>query len=310
MTGDLRRLTLDQFRTFLLIAEHQSFTSAAKEQHRTQTALTRQVQSMEEVLGGRLFVRSQGHVNGLTDVGRRLLPHARKILATVEDAWDACRMQDVSGSIRIGVMDDVDIGWLNELISRFRGVYPDCDVRAISDFSVRLEKRLLDGEIDLALTKQLARNASSGLDRALRREELIWASGPGFRWDGCSALPLVVFHEGCVYRRHLTRQLESLGIASRVVYDGQSYVNIREAVFSGLGITALPESQVTASGLKRLQRLCEHQLPDLGAVEIVVRTGGGPASDARKAFMQMLIQYAADGGYVSSRNRAIQQGAC
>ncbi|MDO4232458.1 MAG: LysR family transcriptional regulator [Lautropia sp.] len=292
MTGDLRKLTLDQFRTFLLIAEHQSFTTAAQMLHRTQTTLTRQIQGMEDVLGTRLLHRTRGHVEGLTDTGKRLLPLARKIVSTVDDACESFGTQAISGRIRIGVMDDVDIGWLHALISRFRQAHPECDVRAVSDFSIRLEKRLLDGELDLALTKQLARSPSSGPGHVLRRESLVWASGPGFRWEGQQPLPLVLLHEGCVYRRHLIRQLDALGIASKVAYDGQSYASIRDAVFAGLGITALAESQVKAGGLKPLRRLGPHTLPNLGAVDFIVRNARGQASAARKAFLHMLMQHA------------------
>lgn len=293
MTGDLRKLTLEQFRTFLLVAEHHSFTSAASVLHRTQTTLTRQVQGMEDVIGTRLFVRSRGHVEGLTDAGKRLLPLARKILSTVEDARDLLNTNGISGQIRVGVMDDVDISWLNDLIARFRHAHPDCDVRAVSDFSVRLERRLLEGELDLALTKQLAgRSSPSGSARTLRHEPLIWACGPGFRWEDARPLPLVVFHEGCVYRRHLTRMLASHGIASQVVYDGQSYASVRDATFSGLGVTALAESQVKAGGLGSLTRIGPHVLPELGSVEIVVRHARGRASPARQAFSRLLMQHA------------------
>ena len=51
-------------------------------------------------------------------------------------------------------MDDFDISWLNELLGRFRATHPDCDVRAISDFSARLEQRLEGEEIDVAIIKR------------------------------------------------------------------------------------------------------------------------------------------------------------
>ena len=162
MTADLRRLTLEQLRAFVSIADHRSFTNAARLQMRTQAAVTRQIKSMEDILGQRLFRRSRGHVEGLTDAGLKLFPFAQKILGTVDDAWVSLKTPLVSGNIRVGIMDDFDISWLNELLGRFRATHPDCDVRAISDFSARLEQRLEGEEIDVAIIKKLYRDEFDG----------------------------------------------------------------------------------------------------------------------------------------------------
>lgn len=286
MRGDVRRLTLDQIRAFVSIAEHQSFTSAARLQMRTQTALTRQIKSMEDVFGARLVRRSRGHVEGLTEAGQRLLPFAHRILATVDDAWTSLDGPALSGAIRVGIMDDIDVSWLNRLLAHFNVVHPECDVRAISDFSVRLERRLEAGEIDVAIIKQLGTDDRAPCEGLLRREPLVWVAGPGFRWEPPRPLPVVAFHEGCIYRGSLLRRLEDMGIATQVVYDGQSYSNVREAVFAGLGITVLAESQARAGGLKRLRQIGGRPLEDLGTVEIVVRCAKGRGSPVLRAFMR------------------------
>ncbi len=292
---DLRRLTLEQIRAFVAVAEHQSFTNAARSRMRTQTALTRQIRSMEDALGERLLKRSRGHVEGLTDAGQRLLPFALKILATVDDAWTSLQRPSVSGRIRVGIMDDIDVGWLNELVSRFRTSHPDCDVRAVSDFSARLERRLENREIDIAIIKQLVPVEAVPSAGVLRREALVWAAGPGFRPDPERLLPLVVFHEGCAYRRHLLEILEAKGIRSQVVYEGQSYANVLAAVRAGFGITALAESQVEAGGLLRLQRLGDVDLAELGTVEIVLRQAAGRSNAALKAFARAIELHMPEG---------------
>jgi DNA-binding transcriptional LysR family regulator len=254
----VRRLTLEQLRAFVSIAEASSFTEAARRQMRTQTAMTRQIKSMEDALGQRVFRRTRGHVEGLTDVGQHLLPYARRVLATIDDAWMALSRPSVSGSIRVGVMDDVDVGWLNELIARFRAAQPDCDVRAISDFSTRLEQRLEIGEIDLAVVKKLAVQGGPTREGLVYREPLLWAAGPGFRCDPRKPVPIVVFHEGCVYRAHILESLKKYGVASFVAYEGQSYANVRTALSAGPGISALTKSQIKAAGL--------HQIFDINGV--------------------------------------------
>lgn len=297
---DIRRLTLDQLRAFVSVAEASSFTDAARVQLRTQTAMTRQINGLEDVLGHRVLKRTRGHVEGLTEIGKRLLPFARRTLATIDDAWIALSSPNVSGSIRVGVMDDIDVGWLNGLLARFREAQPDCEVRAVSDFSVRLEKRLENREIDIAVVKRLGAVDSPLRDGLVRREPLIWAAGPGFRCDPERPVPLVVFQEGCVYRAHILENLRKSGIASFVAYEGQSYANVRNAVWSGFGITALARSQIEAGGLLPLPAVGEIALADLGMVEIVIRYAKVPNSPALRTFVREIERHMVETpGYAS-----------
>lgn len=285
-----RQLTLEQLRSFLLIAEHRSFTRAAGERQRTQTALSRQISNLEEVFGERLFIRSRGHVAGLTPAGQRLLPHARQILTMVDEAWESLQKPAIEGRIRVGVMDDVNMGWLNTLLSRFKAAHPGCEVRAISDFSVRLARRMEDGELDVALLKYLQGKTRMPGARLLWREPLIWARGAGFHRDEGAPLPLILFHEGCIYREHLQQALHRQGIATQVVYEGQSHANVGAAVFAGLGITALPQSQVEAAGLLPCPQLNDRALPRLGNVDFVVRCRPTSTDAALRRFLDMLMR--------------------
>lgn len=291
MAPQLRQLTLDQLRSFLLIAEHRSFTRAAGERQRTQTALSRQITNLEEVFGERLFIRSRGHVSGLTEAGQRLLPHARRILSMVDEAWQSLQKPAIQGRIRVGVMDDVNVSWLNTLLSQFKAAHPGCEVQAVSDFSVRLAQRLEAGSLDVSLQKHLQGTVRAPGARLLWREPLIWARGSGFSWNGEVPLPLILFHEGCVYRQRLLQRLHRQGISTQVVYEGQSYANVSAAVFAGLGITALPQSQVEAAGLIPCTQLSNRPPPDAGRVEIVVRSRPANGNAALQAFLAMLMRH-------------------
>ena len=286
MTGDLRRLTLEQIRAFVSVAERQSFTGAARSQMRTQTAITRQIRSAEDILGVRLVLRTRGHVEGLTEAGTRLLPFARKILATVEDAWSSLERPSVRGKIRIGIMDDIDVTWLLRIVTRFKAMHPDCDVSAVSDFSVHLERRLERRDIDVAIIKRLVTDASPAPGITVRREPLVWAAGPGFRWDQDCPLPLVVFHESCIYRQHVMARLDEQKIPHRIAYEGLSYAHVRSAVFAGIGISALAESQLEVGGLQRLGNIGGVALKALDPVEIVMCVVSGREHPALSAFIR------------------------
>lgn len=71
-------LSLDQLRVLLAVADHGSFSAAARAMRRAQSAVTYAVQRMEEQVGVPLFDRA-AYRPVLTEAGRALLPRARRI---------------------------------------------------------------------------------------------------------------------------------------------------------------------------------------------------------------------------------------
>lgn len=83
-------MSLEQIHTVVAVAETGSLRRAAERLFTTQPPLTRRLASLEAELDTRLFWRTpRGMV--LTEAGARFLPHARRILASLEDARSACR---------------------------------------------------------------------------------------------------------------------------------------------------------------------------------------------------------------------------
>lgn len=75
------KLTLDQLRYLVALAEEGSFTRAAERVYLTQPALSVQIRKLEEALGTRLFDRRKGT---LTEAGRVAVAQARRVLEEVE----------------------------------------------------------------------------------------------------------------------------------------------------------------------------------------------------------------------------------
>ena len=75
-------------RYFVTVADELHFTRAAERLFVSQPALSKQVRMLERQLGARLFERDRQGV-GLTQVGAVLLPHARRVLAEWDAAWEA-----------------------------------------------------------------------------------------------------------------------------------------------------------------------------------------------------------------------------
>jgi len=88
--NEVTALDTRHIRAAVALAEHRSFTRAAKALFVAQSTLSRQVAALERSLGRELFVRGQGKVE-LSVYGAAFLPHARQVLASVRAAEEAVR---------------------------------------------------------------------------------------------------------------------------------------------------------------------------------------------------------------------------
>jgi len=78
-------MELRLFRYFVAVAEELNVTRAAEQLHTAQPSLSQQIRQLEGIVGAPLFHRDK-HRLQLTEAGRVLLPTAKSILASVEDA--------------------------------------------------------------------------------------------------------------------------------------------------------------------------------------------------------------------------------
>ena len=84
-------LDIDLLRTFVLIAEGDSFTRAAERVGRTQSAVSLQIKRLESLVGHRLFLRGKGTGAELTAEGFYLLDRARAMTALNDEIGSAIR---------------------------------------------------------------------------------------------------------------------------------------------------------------------------------------------------------------------------
>lgn len=245
--GD-RRVTLEQLRAFVLIAEGGGFQQAAQELCRSQSAITQGLKRLEDILQCRLVERRQGHVVGLTPDGERFLPAANEILARASEAVSAMKRPKISGHLAIGVPDDFKISDLHGAMSRCLTMNPDLRIEVRSALSSTIFQMLDDGHLDLAIAKRVATDDLPDKGRSvhlLRKEPLRWIASERQRIDRSEELPLAVFPEGCSYRAAAQAALSGIGKRTYCGYVSAAYENIRTAVSSGLGVGILPQSAIS-----------------------------------------------------------------
>ncbi len=285
-------LELDVLRTFVAIAETQSFTSAANAVFRTPSAVSMQIKKLEEQLGRSLFQRDPRSVT-LTPDGEMLLGFARRLLAINREAVSKFVTPDIAGVVRLGAPDDVGERILPDVLKRFAVSHPDIMVDVVIDLTVNLMRRMESRTLDLTLvTCDTA--AAAADEEIVLVEPLVWAGARGGSAWLRQPIPVSVWEEGCVWRAGALEAMERSGISHRVAYMSSHTSGQRAAIMADLAIAPLPRSFVGNDMCVLGER---EGLPALRnyALAMKVRPDAGPAVLAaadhmRAAFEQLAAQ--------------------
>jgi DNA-binding transcriptional LysR family regulator len=142
-----QQLRLELLPAFEAAARHLSFTRAGAELFLTQSAVSRQIQQLEDSLGATLFERRHRAL-ALTPAGRILQRAVEDSLERLRDAGARIRASDRKRHVAVTCTTGFASFWLIPRLARFTATHPEVDVRisATQDL-VDLER----GSLDLAV---------------------------------------------------------------------------------------------------------------------------------------------------------------
>lgn len=146
-----RRIDTGFLRAFEAAARLGSFTAAARELSITQSALSRQIQSIEREVGLALFERDGPRVR-LSAGGERLAAALRPALATLDATVEQLRQSSQRPRVRITTFASFASLWLMPRLPLFQAQYPEVDIAVeASDQIVDLEASGQDVALRLTL---------------------------------------------------------------------------------------------------------------------------------------------------------------
>jgi DNA-binding transcriptional LysR family regulator len=138
---------LDALKGFVAAARRGSITAAADDLCLTQSAVSRQIQSLEERFGLPLFVRKHRAI-ALTETGQQLYRLALPWLEQLAEFAETVRAAPARRSVTITASIGVSALWILPRLGAFQAAHPDIDVRlAATNRMLQLEQ---DG-VDLAI---------------------------------------------------------------------------------------------------------------------------------------------------------------
>jgi DNA-binding transcriptional LysR family regulator len=136
--------SLELIRGFEAAARLSSFTRAAEELFITQSAVSRQVQTLEEHLGTPLFERRHRSIH-LTHAGQQLYRAASQALMLLTDTAARIRQEGAHRSITVSCTFGFASLWLVPRLMDFRELHPDVDVRiAANNKIIDLERERME----------------------------------------------------------------------------------------------------------------------------------------------------------------------
>jgi LysR family transcriptional regulator, nitrogen assimilation regulatory protein len=164
-------MDLRQLKTFVDVAANGSYARTAAIVGIAQSALSRQMSALERGIGGRLFHRT-GRGVMLTELGERMLPRARALVADA-DAWqDAARHErsQPHGEVTLGVVPVASRAMIASIAGELRNLYPGIRLRAMEAYSGQVEEWLASGRVEIAIYNRYRRGRVANAEPLARAD--------------------------------------------------------------------------------------------------------------------------------------------
>lgn len=258
-------LDIAPLRSVVAVADCGGFHRAAAVLHVTQSAVSQHVRRVEAVVGGPVVKRS-GRGVVFTELGHRVLGHARTILAAHDAALDDLGATE-DQLLLVGATEHGADVMLPGLTATLGERLADRRIRFRLDRNVTLGNAVDQGLVDLAVILD-----GSGVNRANASGmvALKWISARSFAMPADGSLPVVIFDEPCTLREPAFAALESLGTPYRIVAECGDLSGLFSAVRSGLGVALLPMIGRLPDGLTVAEGL-----PPANQASVLVRGRAG-----------------------------------
>ncbi|MDF3216551.1 MULTISPECIES: LysR substrate-binding domain-containing protein [Mesorhizobium] len=271
----METLDPDLLRTFLAFVDSGSLAQAAASIGRSPSAVTAQMQRLEEIVGEPLLA-PQGRGRGLTPAGEDLVGHAKRILAAHREAWLALKGARAAGRVAIGTTQDFADSGLPDLLRAFAGSHPRVRIELRVGRSAELAQALQSGGLDLAI---VMRQTAAPDEVGVLREPMIWLCSQKGLATRQAELPLALLDPYCGFREAALAALDAAGRRYRIAAGSASLAGLRTAVNAGVALT-LRTARFAHSGIIEAPR--ELGLPQVPLAEFAIRLragADGPAAD-------------------------------
>jgi DNA-binding transcriptional LysR family regulator len=292
----MRRLNLDQLRSFVEVVDRGSFTVAARNLHLSQPAITHQLHELErrfktpliERLGKRAFP---------TQSGEMLVDYARQLLAQEESAVSAMRRFGDTWleRVRIGTSMTVLMYALPEILRKLKNLHPQLEINLKSGLTATTLEMLKSNNLDLGLCALPITDAAFVVEPLLD-DELV-AILPGHMKNlprratakFMSELPLILGNKNSALRHATDIWLGRAHAAVKPIMEFDNVEAIKSLVAVGLGASIVPKLSLGEGHVSRANIEVVQLSPALSRKVGLVKLRGKPVTKGLQIVSDALL---------------------
>jgi DNA-binding transcriptional LysR family regulator len=237
---------------FLAVTKHLNFTRAGEDIHLSQPTVSVRIGRLEEELGVELF-EQVGKKVMLTEAGRLLELHARRVVTALDDARQAIEeFQGLErGSLRIGASTTPGMYLVPRIITEFKRQHPKIEIFLGIKNTRQVEEDIIKNEFDLGFVG--GHLISDEVEAVLwRTDALVLIVPPGHPWASRRWVKLndlanerfIVRERGSATRALVENNLGALKLSLAAAVELGNPEAVKQAVMGGLGMAVLSKFAV------------------------------------------------------------------
>jgi LysR family hydrogen peroxide-inducible transcriptional activator len=263
-------MTLTELKYVVALAQERHFGRAAQKCFVTQPTLSLALAKLEDELGVKLFERNKNEVL-VTARGQAIVEQARRVLDEVGKISHMAKgsSDQLAGALRLGVIPTIGPYLLADLVPILRKRAPGMPLAIEENLTGNLAPMLREGELDVVIIA-LPFAVPGVKTRVVYEEPFSVVVPEGHPWESRKAVKpselagenLLVLNAGHCFRDQV---LEACPGQSNTALPegraGSSLETIRSMVASGLGVSVLPSSALTARYASKLLRVVPFSSP-------------------------------------------------
>jgi len=223
----------DLLRTFIAFVDAGSLTRAATVVGRSASAVTAQMQRLEEVVGEPLLATA-GRGRTLTPAGQEFVVHARRILDAHREAWLRLKGARADGRVVLGATQDFSESVLPALLRSFARTHPRVRLEVRIGRTYELAKALDEGAADVVIAMRQDAQAN---EVGILREPMLWLGAAEGLVAAQPELPLALLDPPCGFHTAALAALKAAQRPHRIAATSGSLSGLRAAVSAGIAVT-------------------------------------------------------------------------
>jgi len=244
-------MDLRQLNHLIAVAEHQSFSAAARALHTVQSNVSTHVAKLEKELGAALIDR---HTMQPTAEGRAVLERARRIrteLQAINDDIVSMR-HEVAGEVRIGCIGTTGRWMASPLLGRLAERHPALRPVLVDATTTSLTPRVLDGDLDMAIVNTPVVEAGLESEPLFDEERIIVAPADHPLADrgtidvaDLADHPVMLTPRGTTFRDAIDQELAATGVRLTAAAEVDGLRLLASLAYQGYAPALLPASAVS-----------------------------------------------------------------